>query len=216
MKEEADIVQRKEVKAILFDMDGVLVDSLDAWYHVFNHTLRHFGLKTVSKNEFKRDFGAPIEHVMKKYFKGKTAKEVVSVFISNFKKNAMHVRLFPQSLPVLKSLKKKKMKMGLITNSAKQIVHTALSHFHLKSYFNVVVTMDDVKRRKPAPDMVLKACSLLEVKPRNTILVGDTKNDMIAGRRAGCITVGYKIKGDFKVNNLKRVIKIIQNENTRS
>ena len=69
--------------------------------------------------------------------------------------------------------------------------------------------MDDVKRRKPAPDMILKACKMLKVKPKNTILVGDTINDMIAGKRAGCVTMGYKIKGDYTVNNLRKIERFI-------
>ena len=69
--------------------------------------------------------------------------------------------------------------------------------------------MEDVKRRKPAPDSVLKACRLLNVKPKDAILIGDTENDMIAGKRAGCATVGYKIRGDFRIKNLKDILKLI-------
>ena len=65
-------MQKREVKAILFDMDGVLVDSIYAWRHVFNDTLKHFGFKKIAKKDFIKDFGAPIEQDVKKYFKGKT------------------------------------------------------------------------------------------------------------------------------------------------
>jgi len=70
--------------------------------------------------------------------------------------------------------------------------------------------MDDVKRRKPAPDMILKACKILKVKPKNTILVGDTKNDMIAGKRAGCITVGYKMMGDYRIDKLYSITRFLK------
>ena len=70
--------------------------------------------------------------------------------------------------------------------------------------------MEDVKRRKPAPDMILKACRKLNIKPKNAIIIGDTKNDIISGKRAGCVTVGYEIKGDYKIKNLKEVLKIIK------
>ena len=69
--------------------------------------------------------------------------------------------------------------------------------------------MDDVKRRKPAPDMILKACKLLRINPKNTILVGDTMNDIIAGKRAGCVTVGYKVKGDYRINNLNQILSML-------
>ena len=203
-------MRKREVKLVLFDLDGVLVDSIDAWHHVFNDTLTYFYLKKVSKREFRKDFGAPIEHDMKKYFKGKTVKEVVSVFVSNFKKSAVHVKLFPQSMYVLKNLKKKNVKTGLITNSTKPIVLTVLNDLKLKEYFNVVVTMDDVRRRKPAPDMVLKACKKLKVSPKNTILIGDTINDILAGKRAGCITIGYKTNSQFRISNLKEILEYVK------
>lgn len=203
-------MQKREVKAILFDLDGVLVDSFDAWFHVFNDTLKQFGLKTITKSQFKKGFGAPIEQDVRKYFKGKTIEEVKRVYNMKYKKWIKSVKLFQQSISILKKLKKEKIKLGLITNSTRIITITILNHFDLKKYFDVIVTMDDVKRRKPAPDMVLKACKILKVKPQNTILTGDTKNDMLAGKKAGCITVGYKMKGDLKINKLNRVLGIIK------
>jgi pyrophosphatase PpaX len=204
-------VQRREVKAILFDMDGVVVDSLDAWCHTFNDTLRHFGLKTIPRKEFVKDFGAPIEYDVKKYFEGKTIKEVEKVYNSNFKKRKKYVELNKQSVETLQKLKRLKIKIGLITNSTRFITSTLLKHFKIKKYFDVIVTLDDVKRRKPAPDMILKACKMLKIKPKNTILVGDTINDMIAGRKAGCVTVGYKVNGDYKINMLHEIERFIYN-----
>lgn len=200
---------KKEIKAVLFDLDGVLVDSITAWFYVFNDTLRYFGLKTLPRKRFVRDFGAPIEQDVKKYFHGKTIKEVEHAYNMNFKNRKNYVKLFPQSKSVLKNLKRQKIKLGLITNSTRVITLTILNHFGLKKYFEVIVTMDDVKRRKPSPDMALKACKKLNVKPKNSILIGDTKNDMLAGKRAGCITVGYKIRGNLKIDNLSDILSKI-------
>src|SRR3989338_1914788 len=160
-----------KVKAVLFDLDGVLIDSLDAWFYVFNDALKQFGFKTITKNQFKKDFGAPIESDVKKYYIGKTEKEVENAYNMNFEKRKEHVKLFPQSVDVLKKLRKQKIKSGLISNSTYLIVTTILKRFNLKKYFDVIVTMDDVKRRKSAPDMILKACKILKTKPQNAILI---------------------------------------------
>ena len=205
-------MRKREVKAVLFDLDGVLVDSFDAWFHTFNDGLRHFGFRTLSKTDFAKDFGAPIESDIKKYFIGKTEKEVENVYNQYFKKRKTRVNLFPQSIYILKNLKKEKIKIGLISNSTKSIVTAILNHFQIKKYFNAIVTMDDVKRRKPHPDMVLKACKMLKISPKNAILVGDTKNDMLAGKRAGCVAVGYKIKGDYRINNLSKLLNVVSGE----
>ena len=189
-------------------MDGVLVDSSYAWRHVFNDTLKYFGFKKIAKKDFIKDFGAPIEQDVKKYFKGKTIGEVKNIQNLNFTKWKNYVKLFPQSTQILQKIKKQKIKLGLITNSTRFITSAILNHFKFKKYFSVIVTMDDVKRRKPAPDMILKACKMLKVKPKNTLLIGDTMNDMIAGKRAGCVTMGYKVKGDCRIDSLSEVLEI--------
>ena len=210
MKKEEDTVRKREVKAVLFDLDGVLVDSFEAWFHTFNDGLKHFGLRKLSRTEFSKQFGGPIERDIKKYFVGKTVEEVKNMHNSNFMKWKNYVKLNQQSKTILGKIKNKKIKLGLITNSTRFIASTILSHFNLKKYFKVIVTMDDVKRRKPAPDMILKACKIMKVKPKNTILVGDSKNDLLAGRRAGCVTVGYKINGDYKINELNSITRFLK------
>ena len=194
---------------ILFDLDGVLVDSKDTWFHVINDTRIYFGLKPISKAVMKKRFGAPIEEDSKALYNGKPVNEIKKFYNSDFRKRAKHVKLFPQSKIALKKLRNRKVKLGLISNSTTLIVSAVLRHFRLKKYFSAIVTMDDVKKGKPAPDMALKACRMLKVKPKNTILVGDTKNDMIAGKRAGCVTVGYKVKGYYKIKSLNEIEKFI-------
>jgi len=209
LKKGEDTVQRKAVKAVLFDMDGVLVDSYEAWFNVFNKSLGQFGHKSASKIEFKKIFGSPIEEDLKKYFKGRTMKEVKDSYNKNFGKYVRYVKIFPDTLKTLKRLKKQKLKLALITNSPRYITNLILIHFKIKRYFDAIVTMEDVKHSKPAPDLVIKACRRLKLKPGDAILVGDTKYDMIAGKRAGCVTVGYRIKGDFRIDKTNEVTKFI-------
>ena len=202
-------MSKNKVKAVLFDLDGVLVDSANAWFLVINDALRHFGFRKISLAIFKKRFGAPIEEDVKILFRGKTIKEVEAIYNKRFKKRSKNVKLFPQTRMVLENLSKLDIRLGLISNSTKLIVLAILNRYKLRKYFHVIVTMDDVKRRKPSPDMALKACRILKVKPKNTILVGDTKNDMIASKRAGCIAVGYKIKGEYQINYLKEIERFI-------
>ena len=197
---------QKEVKAVLFDLDGVLVNSEKAWFRTFNNTLKHFGVKPVSSKEFSKIFGNTVEKNVK-IFINTTAKEANRLAIKYFQKNRKYVKVFPKSINVLENLSNRNIRMALITNTPRNILIPTLKYYKLKKYFKAIVTIDDVKKGKPAPDMALKACKMLKVNPKNTILVGDTQNDMIAGKRAGCVTVGYRIKGDYKINELKQIFK---------
>ena len=203
-------MQKKDIKAVLFDLDGVLVDSLDAWFYVFNDSLGSFGFGKLSKKEFTRDFGAPIEKDVKKHFRGKTVKEVESAYNACFNKRAKYVKLSAQAKNVLQKLKNKNIKIGLVTNSTSLITLAILRHFKLTGYFDVILTMNDVRRGKPHPDMALKACKMLKVSPKCALLVGDTQNDMLAGKRAGCFTIGYKTKGDLEIKKLNEIFFLLQ------
>jgi len=210
------IVQKKEIKAALFDLDGVLVDSIKAWYHIFNDTLIHFGHRTLSREEFSKGFGSPIEEDIKKYYEGRTVQEVEDEYNKNFKKRKSLVKIFPDSMLVLEELERRKVKIALISNSSRFIVMKILRHFKIGKYFEAIVTMDDVNRRKPAPDMPLKACDILGVKPEEAVLIGDTINDITSGKKAGCTTIGYAIEGDLKINKLTELLDIIVAENLTS
>ena len=199
-----------EVKAVLFDLDGVLIDSADAWFQVLNDALKDFKLGPLSRKNFEKRFGFPIERDLEDLFIGKTEKEVVKRYDKYFRKRKDLVKLFPNVAEILEDFRSRKLKIALISNSTRAIVNSIINNYKLRKYFDVVIAMEDVKHRKPAPDSVLKACRLLKVKPQNAIFIGDTIIDMTAGKRAGCVTVGDKIDGDYGIKKLKKILKIIK------
>lgn len=199
---------KKEAKAVLFDLDGVLVDSIGAWQMAYNEILPIYGAKPISKDGFSKIFGNTIEKNVKK-IANIPKKEAYNLVIKFFTRNISHVKMFPEAEKILKRLSEKRIPIALISNSPRKIVMPVLNQFGLKQYFNAVITIEDVRKGKPAPDMVLKACRLLKVKPKYAIVVGDTVNDMTAGKKAGCITVGYGIKGDYETSKLDSITKFL-------
>ena len=85
--------RKNQIKAVLFDLDGVLVDSADAWFLVFNDSLENLGFMKISRKEFSKEFVSPIEQDIMRFFHGKSVEGVEHAYDKNFFKRINHVRL---------------------------------------------------------------------------------------------------------------------------
>ena len=193
----------EKLEAILFDLDGVLINSFDSWYQAFNAMLRAYGKNELSKEDFKAQcWGPDLEHNLNAL----NLSEDAGRYCINEHLNVIElIELFPGVKDVLCRIRDEyNLKVGLVTNTPKKNVQGILEHFHLLHHFDVIVTGDDVKNGKPDAEMVLAACEKLNVKPENVILVGDTEIDFRAGESAGCpvIGVGEKPTGGKRIDNL--------------
>ena len=201
--------RKTELKAVLFDLDGVIIDSFEAWFHVFNHVRRDFKLKEVSRENFKKHtWGTSASHDLK-YFKNTSLDELRDIYKKTMLKYIHKVILMPDAEKVLKTIKKNKIKIGLVTNSFSSLVTKVLKHHKINKYFDQIVTSDDVEKVKPYPDPVIKLCEKLKVMPDETMLVGDTKNDYKAGKSAGCFVVGLNTNGDLVIDRLSDLLDLV-------
>ncbi|MEM2878328.1 MAG: HAD family hydrolase [Candidatus Hadarchaeales archaeon] len=195
-----------QVMAILFDLDGVLVDTLDSWFNAFNDTYRKYGLREVSRQEFiEKYWGHSTERGVGRM--GKEAKEYC---------HAMHMehldkaRLIDGSRELL-DFCKEKFRTALVTNTPRRNTLRVLEAFGLQGYFDVLICSEDVHKKKPDPEMILEACERLGVFPENAILIGDTVLDVMAGHGAGCRVVGINVaSADWNVKNLKEARVLIE------
>jgi HAD superfamily hydrolase (TIGR01509 family) len=71
------------------------------------------------------------------------------------------------------------------------------------------LTSNDVKRSKPDPEIVIKSCKLLKLKPEEVILVGDTNSDVKAGRAAGCRVIGINVEADYRIKDISEITSFI-------
>jgi pyrophosphatase PpaX len=193
-------------KAVLLDLDGVLVDSYHYWFKLFNQTLRYFGYPRISRAVFKRHWGQSTEDDIRIFMPEQTLEEVRKYFTRHITKYAKHMKANPRAARVLRKLKQKGFLLGCVTNSHKRITKMELKAAKLKKYFDSVVTADDVKRPKPAPDMLIKACHKLGVPKKQAVFIGDTRTDLAAGKKAGCKVIGYRIKSRVTINNLDKLL----------
>lgn len=190
-------------KAILFDMDGVLIDSQDAWWKAVNDALSCSHHPTITKKEFVdnlwgNDFKKTLSYlgVDKKVFQD--CKTWPRTYLN-------HVNLMNDAVSILSELQETYV-LALITNTQRFITSQVLNRFQLTSFFKTVVCADDVENAKPAPDLIYNACDNLAVSVSDVVVVGDTKSDFLACKHAGCIMIGVKFdNGGHIVNNLSEL-----------
>lgn len=196
-------MNEREIDAILFDLDGVLINSFESWYQAFSKMLRAYGKGEISKDKFEEKcWGPDLRHNLAALNLGEDAAEYC---VREQLKLVELIELFPDAEVVLHRIKTEyRLKVGLVTNTPRENVNKILEHFHLSNHFDVILTGNDVKRGKPDAEIVITACERLNVQPEHAILVGDTKADFMAGKAAGCsvIGVGANSAGDVHIEKL--------------
>jgi HAD superfamily hydrolase (TIGR01509 family) len=193
-------------KAILFDMDGVIVDSLDAWWHSLNHALEKHNMKSISKKMFIEKYWG---HDLYENLKRNNLPLKVGMFCNQIYGNYLNsVKIFENVSDVLEKLSV--YNKCVVTNTPRDCTTQILKKFGLEKYFKFVFTSNDVKLAKPDPEIILLACRRLGVKPEYVVLVGDTDSDIKAGHAAGCKVIGVGIKADYFINDISEIFDILQ------
>ncbi|MFH0867735.1 MAG: HAD family hydrolase [Candidatus Woesearchaeota archaeon] len=202
--------RKTELKAVLFDLDGVILDSFERQYVVFNDLRKKFGLNHIDKHEYKKKFwGNSLESSAKHYFEKHDLKELHIAYNNLVKTHMGKSKLISHAEEVLKIIKNKNLKIGLVTNTTTERTTNDLRFHKINKYFDAIVTADDVEKPKPYPDGTLKLCKKLNVMPDETILVGDSKNDYKAGKSAGCFVVGFNTHGDLIISKLSDLLELV-------
>ena len=199
------------IKAVLFDMDGVLIDSFEAWFHVFNSALKHFTNKTVTKQEFTKNCWAiDSSIIVPKYFPGIDIEEITDYYQENFLDFDKHIKILPNVTETLKKLKNNNIKTAVVTNTYHEQAEETLKKIKLHKYFNKIICADDVELGKPEPDMIFKALKDLNVEKENAIFIGDTETDMLTGKNAEIFTLGLNVDGGNKrIKDLKELLQFL-------
>ena len=202
-------IDLENIKAILFDLDGVLIDSLYAWFSLFNATLIHFGYKPITEEVFRRHWGQSTEEDVRIFMPGTTLDEVRDYFLNHYVKYLSYLKLNPHARKILEELTNLGLKLGCVTNSHRDIVKKILKKHDFINFFQAIVTADDVTNPKPAPDILFEACKILNVVPGEAIFLGDTQTDTEAGERAGCFIVGYRTDARMRVEDLQEFYRLL-------
>lgn len=201
------------IRAVLFDMDGVLLDSFEAWLATVQDACRRFGTPPVDRPAFERVFGAGSDTDVATFLQGADPKEVDRFYHETFPKYLPLIRAVPEAPKVLRSLQLVGIRTACVTNTTRPLARTLLERNGLLSGLETLVTADDVPRPKPAPDMVTKALADLEIPPPEGLMVGDTIYDIEAARSASCRVAGMRRDGGtFRIERLEQVLSLVGRE----
>jgi phosphoglycolate phosphatase len=184
-------------RAVLFDMDGTLVDTAPDIAVALNQALSENGMPAIDPARI-ADFvgnGARVlvRRALSVYGRDHDERLRAAVFEDYVRKYAERIgcegRAFPGAIECLRSLRARRIRLGVVTNALQRFADATLAHYGLARYLNIVIGSDRVTAPKPHPAPLWFACRTLHVVPKETLMVGDSANDVIAAGAAGCSVV---------------------------
>jgi HAD superfamily hydrolase (TIGR01509 family) len=182
------------IRAVLFDLDGVLVDTYEAWLGLVQATARHFGAPEVTRPAFDATWGQSVEDDTRELVPGPTVAEVTAHYNAHFREHVGAIVANPEARATLLGLRSRGLGTACVTNSPAPLAREILAVAGLREALDTVVAAGDVPQPKPAPDMVLAACRRLHAAPAEALLVGDSRFDEAAAAAAGTRYLHYDVR----------------------
>ena len=180
------------IKAIVFDIDGVLIDSFNANYQFYQDLMSAAGYKPPTKEKYLPLFHRPMHDVIKILTNSSSEEEINRIW----EMGREGIVPYPSHLlnltdgveETLRELSKD-YKLGIVTSRVRERIYEIPALAQLKKYFQVTVSYQDTTQHKPHPDPLHFACDKLQVNPSEAVYIGDVENDVIAGKAAGMKTI---------------------------
>ncbi|KXK27578.1 MAG: Pyrophosphatase PpaX [candidate division WS6 bacterium OLB20] len=173
-------------RTFLIDWDGTLANTIGVWLDLLVETYAEYGKYPEPSFLMEKSFGnwdAPKE------FGIENVDEFNSHLFSKVDAKFSTAPLFPTSKQLLSELKQQQKQLALITSNVRSVIDAALEHHQLTGVFDLIISSDDVSEHKPDPEGIHAAIKALGAEPASTVMVGDSSNDVLAGKAAGIRTV---------------------------
>ncbi len=210
-------------KALIFDLDGTLVDSVQDIAHALNCTLKDLSLPEKSLEEVRDIVGDGVRTLLGRAT-GNTKKEFVEnaaqIFHHHYRKHCVdNTFLYPGVRELLDFYKNKK--LAVVSNKPYEMILQTLKHCAIENHFKLVLGPESTTNKKPHPEPILKTLEEFSVEANTTLMVGDGTTDMEAGKSAGvftcAVTYGYRKKEelerynpDFFIDKIEDLKKIVE------
>lgn len=192
------LINKSKQLAVIFDMDGVLIDSTEIIWHSFRQLLEPYGIE-VNDELIKEYLGRSLKDLLKLW---EERFQVKLPNLSEFahKSAVIQIEMMKEILAekelisLLDDLKKNHFKLAIGTASEKTRTDQILDLLGIKKYFTVIITADDVSEHKPNPHVYLEAAKKIKVDPMRCVVIEDASSGIEAARRANMKSIGYLTK----------------------
>lgn len=181
-------------RLFILDLDGTLIDSLDDLTASVNAMRHQFALPPLERQAVKGMVGQGARNLVERALPGRSAAEVdqgLAIFLAH---NEIHLfdktRLYPGVTQTLATLAEQGHTLALLSNKNEKHCRLLLDLCGIGGLFAAVAGADTLACRKPSAEPVFRLMAMLAKQPQETVMVGDSINDIAAGRGAGVITVG--------------------------
>ncbi len=203
----------KEIKAVVFDCDGVMFDTADANRMYYNEVLEHFGKKKLTDEQFVKVHMFTVKEALEYLFPEMDSLYEVYNYMTGvgYPRFISYMKIEPGLRQLLKVMKSKGYIRAVATNRT-DTMPSVLKEHKLENQFDMVVTAADVKKPKPEPDQLIKIMEEFELEPFEIIFIGDSQYDAMASFKAGTFFIAFKndsLKADFHVDSMEEIGQIL-------
>jgi pyrophosphatase PpaX len=177
--------------AVLFDLDGTLVDTLELLLASARATFTGRAGRVPTEDEWREGIGTPLARQLEPFAAGAADLDALVASYRTYQ-GEHHDRLtrpYPGAVHAVAVLRERGHPLAIVTSKANSVTHRTLAHVGLDDAFPVVVGSDSCAQHKPHPEPVHTALALLGYAPHEAVFVGDSPHDLHAGRAAGVVTV---------------------------
>lgn len=202
------------IKAVLFDMDGVLIDAKDWHYEALNRALGLFGVG-ISRYDHLHTFdGLPtkvkLEMLEEQYYLPKELHSFINEVKQKYTQELIEIKCKPMFHHeyALSKLKKQGYKIAVCSNSIRSTIEMMMKKSALIDYIDLIVSNEDVKKAKPDPEMYITAMLKFGLDPKECLIVEDNPNGIAAARASGGHVLPVETVYDVNYSNImKKIIK---------
>jgi len=197
-------------KAILFDLDGTLINSLHVWAQVDIEFLGRFGYAVPDDYEgalMGMSFYQVAEYTKKRFNIPLSIEEIMNEW-NRMAEYKYEFEIMPKDYAVdfIKNCYENDIKMGICTSNSRHLVEKLLCRIDIDKYMSVILTGDEIKNGKPAPDIYLEASKRLDIAPNKCMVFEDVIAGIEAGHNAGMRVCAVNDELDIAIEEKKKEI----------